>query len=144
MVSMPASLAWCGVSRCITFPQYLIVPVSGLCTPEIVLIKVDLPAPLSPAKARTSPGLRVNDTSLSACRPPKRFEICSRSSSGSLLEAFITLFPTAFLNLIDQYRDNDHHTNCNKLPEWFYIHKNQAVLNHGHNQSADDRANNRA
>src|SRR6266436_5602015 len=141
---MPASLAWCGVSRCISVPQYLIVPVSGLCTPEIVLIKVDLPAPLSPAKARTSPGLRVNDTSLSACRPPKRFEICSRSSSGSLLEAFITLFPRAFLNLIDEYGDNDHHTDRHKLPEWFHIHKNQAVLNYCNDQRADDRADDRS
>src|ERR1700722_8494440 len=125
-----------------SLPQYLMVPVSGLCTPEMVLIKVDLPAPLSPAKARTSPGCRVNDTSLSAWRPPKRFEICSRSSRGSLLEGFITLFPPAFLHLINQHRDNDYHPDRHKLPEWFYVDENQAVLNHGHNQGADDGADN--
>src|ERR1700722_9889319 len=125
-----------------SLPQYLIVPVSGLCTPEIVLIKVDLPAPLSPAKASTSPGWRVNDTSLSAWRPPKRFEICSRSNRGSLFEVSIALFPSTFLHLINQHRDNDHYADRHKLPEWFHVDKNQAVLNHGNNQGADNRANN--
>ena len=33
------------------------VPCEGLCAPDITLSSVDLPAPLSPSRARTSPGL---------------------------------------------------------------------------------------
>src|SRR5690242_17648902 len=40
--------------------------------PEIVLTSVDLPAPLSPTSATTSPGRTSKSTSWSACTGPKR------------------------------------------------------------------------
>jgi hypothetical protein len=62
-------------------PSYTIVPVSAVTAPDRILIKVDLPAPFSPTRARTLP----TSTIMSACRmartAPKRFEIpviCSR------------------------------------------------------------------
>ena len=46
---------------------------SGGWAPEIDLISVDLPAPLSPTRATTSPGWTSRSTSLSASTGPKLF-----------------------------------------------------------------------
>jgi len=43
--------------------------------PDRILMKVDLPAPLSPRIARTSPAWMSTSTSASACRAPKRLAI---------------------------------------------------------------------
>ena len=50
--------------------------------PATHLISVDLPAPLSPTSAITSPGRTSKSTSSSACTEPKLFEIPWSSSSG--------------------------------------------------------------
>src|ERR1700709_2179944 len=49
----------------------------------MVLISVDLPAPLSPSSPSTSPFLRCRLTSLSAVTGPKRLEMCSTRSTSS-------------------------------------------------------------
>src|ERR1700758_4539382 len=51
----------------------------------MILISVDLPAPLSPSRPRTSPFLRCRLTSRSATTGPKRLAMCStrRTSSGA-------------------------------------------------------------
>ena len=41
------------------------VPASGMTAPDSTLLKVDLPAPLSPTSPSTSPGFSVSDTSSS-------------------------------------------------------------------------------
>src|SRR5262245_16548200 len=51
--------------------------------PLITLTRVDLPAPLSPTRATTSPGYTSKSTSERAWPPPKRLLIPCRSSSGA-------------------------------------------------------------
>src|SRR5207302_196935 len=50
--------------------------------PATHLISVDLPAPLSPTSAITSPSLTSKSTSVSACTDPNDFEIPRSSSVG--------------------------------------------------------------
>ena len=57
--------------------------------PATHLIRVDLPAPLSPTRAITSPVRTSNSTSVSACTEPKLFEIPWSSSSGVDAEAVV-------------------------------------------------------
>ena len=52
-------------------PSYSIVPESGACTPDSTLTSVDLPAPLSPMRATTSPSFTQKSTSVSALTAPK-------------------------------------------------------------------------
>ena len=54
-VSIPASLASCGDRKFTVSPSKEIAPESGECTPLTQRISVDLPAPLSPTMAVTSP-----------------------------------------------------------------------------------------
>ena len=48
----------------------------------MLLIETDLPAPLSPTSAVTSPAGTSRSTSDSACTGPKFLETCSSRSSG--------------------------------------------------------------
>jgi len=57
----------------------LMTPASGCTAPESTPVKVDLPAPFSPSKTRTSPAATSKSTPFSACTPPKRFRILSNS-----------------------------------------------------------------
>src|SRR5437667_10394721 len=58
-----------------SFPSKRISPLSGLWMPATHLIKVDLPAPLSPTSAMTSPSRTSKSTSASACTDPNDFEM---------------------------------------------------------------------
>ncbi len=55
-VSMPALRASSGDLKCTVLPSSLISPSSGVTAPQMALIRVDLPAPLSPITARISLG----------------------------------------------------------------------------------------
>src|SRR5204863_5562453 len=50
--------------------------------PAIVLIRVDLPAPLSPTSAITSPRCTSRSTSVRACTDPNDFEMSWSSRTG--------------------------------------------------------------
>src|ERR1700712_2126049 len=107
----------------------------------MILVKVDFPAPLSPANATTSPARRVKSTRSSACTPPKRLDKPRTSSTGScgwsLIDASSAEAPLA---LVDQHRDDDHHAHRDELPERLDIEEHQAVLDHRDDQRADDGA----
>src|SRR5436190_23485228 len=60
---------------CTGSPSKRISPLSGLWVPATHLIRVDLPAPLSPTRAMTSPSRTSKSTSVSACTDPNDFEI---------------------------------------------------------------------
>src|SRR5207344_1044292 len=63
-------------------PSNSIFPLLAGSSPESMLISVDLPAPLVPITAWTSPMLRLSDTPSTAVRPPKRrVNPVARSSS---------------------------------------------------------------
>src|SRR5688500_17656400 len=61
--------------------------------PAIPLINVDLPAPLSPTSAMTSPGIARKSTFVSACTAPNRFEMPFNSRMGALPFSDIKEFP---------------------------------------------------
>src|SRR5829696_1534803 len=71
-------------------PSNAIWPLSAAWMPATHLISVDLPAPLSPTRAITSPGRTSKSTSLSAWTEPKLFEIPWSSSRGVGAEAVVT------------------------------------------------------
>src|SRR5690606_11377660 len=60
-----------GLSLPNTSPPSSTAPASGECTPEITLIRVDLPLPFSPARQWISPGAISSETSSRACTPAK-------------------------------------------------------------------------
>jgi hypothetical protein len=66
----------------ISRPSKTISPLSGVCVPAMHLTSVDLPAPLSPTSAITSPGLTSKSTSVNACTEPKDLVMPRSSRSG--------------------------------------------------------------
>src|SRR5207247_3571535 len=66
-------------------------PESCFWKPQMILISVDLPAPLSPRRPSTSPLRRCRFTSRSAVTGPKRLAMCSTRSTSSGAEATGTL-----------------------------------------------------
>src|SRR5579871_6632533 len=82
---MPSRSASRGVWSVTGFPSHEIVPASGLQRPEMVLIMVDLPAPLSPIKAVTRPRGTSRSTPVRARTGPKVFEMPRSESSGPSL-----------------------------------------------------------
>src|SRR5579862_9780383 len=63
-------------------PSKRISPLSGACVPATHLIRVDLPAPLSPTSAITSPIRTSKSTSVRACTDPNDFVMPRSSRSG--------------------------------------------------------------
>src|SRR5215469_5210154 len=105
----------------------------------MVLIRVDLPAPLSPASATTSPRRSASETSSSACTPPN-FLLMLRTSSRLAPGSTMTHPPVdqPLLALVDHDRDDDDDAHGNELPEWLDIDEDQPVLDDGNDQGADD------
>ena len=69
-VSIPALRASSGDLKWTTSPSSRISPLSGITAPTIVLINVDLPAPLSPIRPRISPGYKSKSAPSSATTRP--------------------------------------------------------------------------
>src|SRR5664279_1455900 len=67
----------------VSLPSKKISPLSYAMIPATHLIRVDLPAPLSPTSAMTSPLFTSKSTSVSAWTEPKDFEMLRRSRSGA-------------------------------------------------------------
>src|SRR5690606_36121860 len=63
-------------------PATLARPPVGRASVHSILMVVDLPAPLGPRKANTSPGRTANDTSTTASRSPKRLPRPDTSTAG--------------------------------------------------------------
>ena len=70
------------VERRTGWPSTASVPSSGGWTPDSVLIRVDLPAPLSPRRQLISPARTVSETPSRATTAPKYFEMLRASRSG--------------------------------------------------------------
>src|SRR5579871_1573106 len=136
---MPLSRASWGVAKLIGCPPSRISPESWRNTPEIALMIVDLPAPLSPASATTSPGWTSKDTLFSACTAPKAFETLRIDRIGA---ASLNLPPShqPALGLVDEDRDDDDDADRDKLPERLDVDEDQAVLDDRDDQSAGNRA----
>src|SRR6266852_1917903 len=81
---MPQCVERTGFSFGYSWPEMAIRPPrSGASTPEMILMRVDLPEPFSPTRQCTSPTSSVRSTSRSACTPPKRFEMPDISRKGA-------------------------------------------------------------
>ena len=89
---MPPSTASRGVTAVSSRSPMRMVPPSGACTPAMILIRVDLPAPFSPSSACTSPGWTSKSTSLSTRTPAKDLET-PRSETSALIGAHRSAMP---------------------------------------------------
>src|SRR6516165_4352031 len=79
---MPSASASLGECRCTGVPSHMIWPPLGAQRPETVLIRTDLPAPLSPASAVTLPAGTAKSTPLRAWTAPNALLSPRNSSSG--------------------------------------------------------------
>src|SRR5918996_6401762 len=79
---MPWSSDLRGESKCTWAPSTLRVPSVCGCNPEMILMRVDLPAPLSPSTQVTSPAFTVRLTPSRARIAPYAFPTPSISTSG--------------------------------------------------------------
>src|SRR5271169_4797017 len=140
---MPFSRASCGVAKLIGSPASRMSPASWRKTPEIALMIVDLPAPLSPASATTCPGLTSNDTWFSACTAPKAFDTLRTERIGW---ESLNLPPSrqVALRLVDQHRHDDDRADGDELPERLDVDEHESVLDDGDDQRAGDRSPDRA
>src|SRR5690606_40320599 len=71
-----------GLEKRMGVPPTRISPESGECTPDMILIRVDLPAPFSPRIAWIVPSRHEKSTSSSALTPEKNFETRVSSTCG--------------------------------------------------------------
>src|SRR3954468_3074123 len=65
-------------------PSIRISPSYSACTPAMIFIKVDFPAPFSPTRPWISPRSSRKSTPSSACTPPKRLAMPASSSRGAV------------------------------------------------------------
>src|SRR6266511_49477 len=88
---MPNERASCGLSIVTGSPSIMSSPASAWKTPEMILISVDLPAPLSPTTACTSSWCRSKPAPRSATTCPKCLwtSRASRSAGRSCSEAIV-------------------------------------------------------
>src|SRR3954453_9972536 len=80
---IPSERAWSTERSSVSSPRTNSLPSSGFWKPEMILISVDLPAPLSPSSPSTSPFLRCRLTSRSAVTGPKRLATFSTRRTSS-------------------------------------------------------------
>src|SRR6516162_3931832 len=92
---MPAAVASRGVRKCTVLPCQISWPCDGSQIPEMVLISVDLPAPLSPTSAVTCPAGTSRSMSVSARTGPKLFPMPRSCSSGACPTASEEAAPAA-------------------------------------------------
>src|SRR5918993_1836691 len=109
---MPASSASRGEPKATGAPSTRNAPLVGRCTPDSVLIRVDLPAPLSPRRHRTSPPRTVIETPASAITGPKcltMLRTSMRGGSATMLTAMSAL-PSDLLadEVVEQNREQQH------------------------------------
>src|SRR4051812_29239140 len=104
---MPSERAWSTDFSSTSSPRRTIRPSSGFWKPEMILISVDLPAPLSPSSPSTSPRRRCRSSPRSAVTGPKRLTIPSTRRTSSSWSAKAAPLPHAPDVGVDDHRDED-------------------------------------
>src|SRR3954466_1975806 len=148
--SMPSERAWSTERSSTSSPLTTIRPSSGFWKPEMVLISVDLPAPLSPSSPRTSPLRRCRLMSRSAVTGPKRLPTCStrrtsseaRASSGRTTRSSriaASLSHAADVD-VDHHRDEDGHAEDEVEVVRIDALERQAVAQDAEEQRAEEGA----
>src|SRR4051812_15658660 len=84
---MPSERAWSTDLSSTSSPCRISFPSVGFWKPEMILISVDFPAPLSPSSPSTSPLRRCRLMSRSAVTGPNRLDTCSTRSTSSRARA---------------------------------------------------------
>src|SRR3954453_1197396 len=106
----------------------------------MILISVDLPAPLSPSRPRTSPLCRCRLTSRSAVTGPKRLETFSTRRTSSE-----TAPPSHAADVdVDDHRDQDRDAEDEVEVVGVDALERQAVAQDAKEQRAEQRADRRA
>src|SRR3954471_22206388 len=80
---MPRLMIRCGARPEISVPPNFIDPADGGKAPDRILKIVLLPEPFGPIRPRISPRSTLNDTLLTAVKPPKRFISPSTTSTAA-------------------------------------------------------------
>src|SRR5437588_10630564 len=119
----------------------------------MILMSVDLPAPLSPSNPSTSPFFRCRFTSRSAVTGPKRLAMCStrRTSSGADSGPTTAAAPVAasaksgmpFARAghehVRRHRDHDREAAVEEFVVGVHALQDQSVLEDPDEQCADER-----
>src|SRR3954449_4992366 len=151
---MPSERAWSTDLSSVSSPLTIRRPPSGFWKPEMILIRVDLPAPLSPRRPRTSPLRRCRLMSRSAVTGPKRFATCSTRSTSSDARAssaettrsssIAAPLPHAADVDVDDHRAEDRHAEDEVEVVGVDALERQAVAQDAEEQRAEERADRRA
>src|ERR1700742_240897 len=136
---MPSERAWSTDRSSVSPPLTNRRPASGFWKPEMILISVDLPAPLSPSSPSTSPLRRCRLTSRSAVTGPKRLETCStrRTSSDTAPPSH-----TADVD-VDDHRGDDRHAEDEVQVVGVHALQRQAVAQDAEEERAEQRPDRR-
>src|SRR3954451_307107 len=141
---MPSERAW-GTERSSTSSPLMISrPSVGFWKPEMILMSVDLPAPLSPSRPSTSPLPRCRSMFLSAVTGPKRFDTPSTRRSSSRICSDTAPPPHASEVDVDHHRHQDRHAEDEVQIVGVDALQDQAVAQHAEEQRAEQRADRRA
>src|SRR6188472_3642752 len=102
-------------------------------------MSVVLPAPLSPTRPTTSPGMMSRLTSLTAVSPPNRLTRLRTDSIGSM-SASLRSADDHVPRLVDEHREDDHDADDDELPERVDAQQDEAGDQDGDDERPDDRA----
>src|SRR3954452_20231344 len=142
-VAMPRSIAPRGDSKSTSSPSTSSVPLVGWCTPESVLISVDLPAPLSPSRHSTSPARTSIVMSSSAITWPKYLETPRASRTG--VSAMSVCLRRALADrVVEQDGEQDHRADEELEPVRVHAGEEDSLLDHAEDQRAERGADHRA
>src|ERR1019366_8333176 len=128
-------------------------PPSCFWKPQMILISVDLPEPLSPSRPRISPLRRCRLTARSAVVGPKLLEMCSTRSTSSGAEVGGTIFSAGIgcsakarprahaLDVdVDRHRDKDRQAEVEVEVVGADALDDQPVVEQAEEQGADQSA----
>src|ERR671922_142579 len=146
---MPSDRAWSTDRSSVSSPLTISRPSSGFWKPEMILMSVDLPAPLSPSRPSTSPRRKCRLMSRSAVTGPKRLATCStrstssdaRASSGDTTRSSATAapFPHAPDVDVDDHRAEDRAAEDEVEVVGVDAFERQAVAQDAEEQRAEQR-----
>src|SRR3954453_1407425 len=140
---MPSERAWSTERSSTSSPLITSRPASGFWKPEMILISVDLPAPLSPSRPSTSPLPRCRSMLRSAVTGPKCF--CTPSTRRTSSRISDTAPPAYAADVdVDHHRHQDRDAEDEVQVVRVDALEHQAVAQHAQEDRADQRADRRA
>ena len=136
-VAMPRSFASRGLAKCVSSPSTSSSPSSWRCTPERILMNVDLPAPLSPSTHVTSPAPTHTLMSLRATTLPKYFDDARGPRAAAVIAGPLRALADV---VVDQHRDQQDHAEEQEAPVGVPARELDADERHADDRRAQRRA----